>query len=127
MTFLGIVAVLAASGWILVRVSRRFERRMYPAIWKIAALLLLIGGSLFGVWLLTRRYSVSETVRVVGYPFAIGGSEFIEGRWLGGLASPFGLLPCAADISFGIVIFLLPLWIAQLIFERRVTHQTTTD
>jgi hypothetical protein len=127
MTLLGIIAVLAATGWIGWSIERRFRQRTYPVWWRVAAVLLGVGGIALGVWLLTRAYQVSPTVRLVGYPFPVGGSEFIGGRWLAGLVSPFVLLPFIADIAAGVGICLLPLRIAQFIFERRHTHERTPN
>jgi hypothetical protein len=86
-----------------------------------------IGGLALGVWLLTREHLASPTVRLTGYPFAVGGYEFIGGRWLGSLVSHFFLFATVADIAAGVGICLLPLRIAQFIFERRVTHESSTN
>ena|SRR5438552_2346581 len=127
MTLLGIIAVLAATGWVGWSIERRFRQRAYPTLWKVAAGILGLGGIALGVWLLTREYLVSPTVRLAGYPFPVGGYEFIGGRWLGGLVSRFVLLAFIADIAAGIGICLLPLRIAQFIFERRATHESTPN
>lgn len=125
MTLLGIITVLAATGWLAWSVERRLRQLPFPMTWRVAAVTLTIAGVALGVWLLTREYLVSPTVRLAGYPFAVGGYEFIEGRWLGGLVSRFVLLAFLADIAAGVGICLLPLRIAQFIFERRVSHEST--
>ena len=104
--------------------------RAAPTAFELVTLALLVWAPLgvhaaLGVWLLTREYLVSPTVRIVGYPFGVGGYEFIGGRWLGGLVSPFVLLAFIADIAAGVGICLLPLRVAQFIFERRFTHDST--
>jgi hypothetical protein len=127
MTLLGIIAVLAATGWIGWSIERRFQRHTYPTAWKVAAGVLGLCGVALGIWLLTREYFVSPTVRLAGYPFPIGGYEIIGGRWSGGLASPYAPLVLIADIAAGVGICLLPLRIAQFIFERRTTHESTPN
>ena len=127
MTLLGIITVLAATGWLAWSIERRLQRRPFPTVWRVTAVVLSIAGLALGIWLLTREYLVSPTVRLTGYPFAVGGSEFIQGRWLGGLVSRFVLLAFLADIAAGVGICLLPLRIAQLIFERRVSHEITAN
>jgi len=127
MKLFGIISVLAATGWLAWSVGRRLRQRPFPMTWRVAAVVLIITGLSLGVWLITREHHVSPTVRLAGYPFAVGGYEFIEGRWLGGLVSQFVLLAFLADIAAGVGICLLPLRIAQFIFERRVSHESANN
>ena len=119
MTLLGVVAVLAATGWLLWSLERCLQRRTYSRAWRLAMVFLGIAGLALGVGLLTREYLVSPTVRIVGYPFGLGGYELIEGRWQGGLSSRFPLLACFADIATGLGVCLFPLRVAMFIFEKR--------
>ena len=127
MKLFGIISVLAATGWLAWSVERRLRQRPFPMTWRVAAVVLIITGLSLGVWLITREHHVSPTVRLAGYPFAVAGYEFIEGRWLGGLVSRFVLLAFLADIAAGVGICLLPLRIAQFIFERRVSHESANN
>lgn len=127
MTLLGITAVIAAAAWLVWSIKRCFRRRLYSSPWRLAVVVLGIAGMALGAWLVTRENLVSPTVRVVGYPFGVGGYELINGRWLGGLVSRFGLLPLIADIAAGIGICLLPLRVALFIFERRHPHASTPE
>jgi len=122
MTLLGIIAVIAASGWIVLATFRRFRSRRYSLVWRVITVLLSAAGLALGIWLVTREYLVSPTERMAGYPFPVGGYEFIGGRWLGGLVSQFVLLALAADVLAGLALCLLPLRLAQLIVERRLPH-----
>ena len=127
MRLLGIVAVLATTGWLGWSIERRFRLWVYPPAWKVAAAVLGMVGIGLGIKLLTHEYLVSPTVRLAGYPFAVGGYELIDGRWLGSLVSRFVLLAFVADLAAGVGICLLPLRIAQLIFERKVTHKSISN
>src|SRR5947209_16244284 len=66
---------------------------MYPSAFEVLALLLLIGRLGLGICLLNYEHLASPTVRLIGFPFALGGYEFIDGRWRGGLVSRFFRFP----------------------------------
>ena len=116
MKLLPIITIFAATGWIGWSIERGLRQRSYARAWNAAATLLGITGLALGIWFVTRERFISPEVRVFGFPFHLGASEFIDGRWLGG-ASKFALFAFLGDIALGIGICLLPLRIAQFIFE----------
>lgn len=118
MTFLGIIAVIAAAvglGW---SIERRFQARTYPLAWKVAVGVLGVVGLGFGIWLLTREYLASPTLRLTGYPFAVAGCDLFDGRWVCGRVSSYAPLVLVADMAAGVGICLLPLRMAQFFYER---------
>ena len=86
--------------------------------WRIARVCFLIGGLALSAYLVTLQYQATPTVRLIGFPLPVGGAELIKGKWMGGLVSPSVAVAIVGDVVIGLAVSLLPIRIAQFLFDR---------
>jgi hypothetical protein len=113
MTLFAIILVLIISFWVIASTWRSCRQERFRVRLFIGAIVL---GVAVGVLLVNITRQPTETLKLFGFPFPLGGAEFLNGRWLGGLVSPYVLLALAADIAIGVAACLLPL---RIILWRR--------
>jgi hypothetical protein len=119
MRLLGIVLVIALSLWIVVSTSRWFKRHAFSTGWQAAFLAALLIGMALGFALLNVRWDAAPTVKLTGYPFAVGGAELLNGRWAGGLVARDAIFAALADVGAVLAGCLLPLRLVQWLSDRK--------
>lgn len=118
MTLFICILVTGTSLWILRFVHRRVKRPGYKTGWWVSFWILFGVGLLLGLSLCGVSRQSSETTRVSGWPFVVGGAESYGDQWVSGVAR-YPFIPVTANVFFGLGCAAMPLRIVVWIRERR--------
>lgn len=112
-----IILTCVVSGCLFVVTEQRVSRVPCNRGWQIVFWALAVFGVGLGIWFASIRYFKTPTLRLYGFPFAVAGAEFVNGRWLNGLVGH--PLAFVADVGAALAICLLPLLAATLLNRNR--------